>query len=91
MVTVSKGVLKAKMLEYFREVERTGESLVVTDRGREVLEIRPLKKKAITTEEVLAWYRSGEGKGILPPEKVLMEPEPLKDWEALSDKNFDNL
>ncbi|MFT4589551.1 MAG: antitoxin (DNA-binding transcriptional repressor) of toxin-antitoxin stability system, partial [Limisphaerales bacterium] len=36
MKTVSKGKLKAKMLEYFREVEATGETLVVTDHGREV-------------------------------------------------------
>ena len=41
-MVVSKGKLKAKMLEYFREVERTGEPLIVTDHGREVLEIRPL-------------------------------------------------
>jgi hypothetical protein len=35
---VTKSKLKARMLEYFREVERTGESLIVTDHGREVLE-----------------------------------------------------
>jgi antitoxin (DNA-binding transcriptional repressor) of toxin-antitoxin stability system len=39
---ISKWKLKAKMLEYFREVERTGEPLIVTDHGRSVLEIRPL-------------------------------------------------
>lgn len=41
-MVVSKGKLKSKMLEYFREVERTGEPLIVTDHGREVLEVRPV-------------------------------------------------
>lgn len=59
-MVVTKGKLKAKMLEYFREVERTGEPLIVTDRGREVLEVRPVgKRKVITATEVLARYRTG--------------------------------
>lgn len=37
MVTVSKSTLKGKMLEYFRQVEETGEELVVTDNGRPVV------------------------------------------------------
>ena len=41
MTKVSKGTLKAKMLAFFREVERTGEPLVVTDRGRPVLKVVP--------------------------------------------------
>ncbi len=41
--TVSKSRLKAKALEYFREVERTGIELVVTDRGRPVLKIVPYR------------------------------------------------
>jgi prevent-host-death family protein len=44
MVTVSKGVLKNKMLEYFRNVERTGEELIVTDHRKPVLKVVPLKK-----------------------------------------------
>ena len=38
---VSKGVLKAKMLAFFRDIERTGEELIVTDRGKPVLRIAP--------------------------------------------------
>lgn len=37
---VSKSMLKAKALEYFREVETTGEPLIVTDHGKAKLEIR---------------------------------------------------
>jgi antitoxin (DNA-binding transcriptional repressor) of toxin-antitoxin stability system len=45
MKTVSKGVLKTKMLEYFREVEEKGEDLIVTDHGRPVLKVVPLRAK----------------------------------------------
>ena len=82
-MVVSKGKLKAKMLEYFRDVERTGVPLIVTDHGREVLEIRPLAKKRMTTKEVLEWYRSGPGSGTFTSEEELMEPLPWQDWEVL--------
>ena len=38
---ISKSQLKAKMLEHFRDVERTGEELVVTSNGKPVLKIVP--------------------------------------------------
>jgi antitoxin (DNA-binding transcriptional repressor) of toxin-antitoxin stability system len=78
--TVSKGKLQAKMLEYFREVEATGEPLIVTDHGREVLEVRAVKKRS-TTEKVLAEYAAG-GPSKLPSDEELMEPLPLEDWEV---------
>jgi antitoxin (DNA-binding transcriptional repressor) of toxin-antitoxin stability system len=42
---VSKSEFKAKALEYFRLVETSGESLVVTDHGRPVLELRPYREE----------------------------------------------
>jgi len=45
MKSVSKGALKAKMLEYFREVEQTGEELVVTDNNTPVLKVVPLRQR----------------------------------------------
>lgn len=39
MRSVSKSALKPKLLEYLREVERTGEDLVVTDNNRPVVRI----------------------------------------------------
>jgi len=81
MKTVSKGKLKAKMLEYFREVEATGEPLIVTDHGKEVLEVRPVKRIS-TTEQVLREYAAG-GPSKLPPPEELMEPLPAGEWEAL--------
>lgn len=38
---VSKTEFKARALEIFRQVEATGESIVVTDHGKPTLEIRP--------------------------------------------------
>ena len=37
--TVSKSRFKARALEYFRQVERTGEELIITDRGKPVLKL----------------------------------------------------
>ncbi|HEY6880658.1 MAG TPA: hypothetical protein VI299_21695 [Polyangiales bacterium] len=48
MDSVSKGVLKAKMLEYFRKVEETGEELVVTDNNVPVLKIVPIRTRVPT-------------------------------------------
>ena len=45
METVSKGALKAKMLEYLRRVEETGEELIVTDNNRPVLRIVPIRTR----------------------------------------------
>lgn len=43
MTTVSKSALKARMLEYFRQVEQTGEELIVTDNNRPVLKVVPIR------------------------------------------------
>ncbi len=43
--TISKSKLKAKMLEIFRQIEFSGEELVVTDHGKPVLKIVPLRSK----------------------------------------------
>ena len=84
-MVVAKSKLKARMLEYFREVERTGEPLVVTDHGREVLEVRPLRRNS-TIREILAEYRSGSGRGCEEiPTKEILEPVPTDEWEALRD------
>lgn len=82
MNVISKGKLKARMLEVFREVEQTGEPIIVTDRGREVLEIRPVKSKSPTVSDVLAEYRSGPGRGILPDDEELISPISPAEWEA---------
>ena len=42
---MSKSALKARMLEYFRKVEESGEELVVTDNNVPVLRIVPIRKR----------------------------------------------
>lgn len=41
---MSKTEFKAHALEVFREIEASGEPVVITDRGRPALEIRKLKQ-----------------------------------------------
>ena len=43
--TISKSKLKARMLEIFRDIEATGDELIVTDHGKPVLKIVPIKAK----------------------------------------------
>jgi antitoxin (DNA-binding transcriptional repressor) of toxin-antitoxin stability system len=50
---VSKTEFKAKALEFFRQVESSGESVVVTDHGRPTLELRPYRNLDRDPLEVL--------------------------------------
>lgn len=50
MNTVSKSALKARMLAYLREVEQTGEPLVVTDNNRPVLRIVAIRERIPAAE-----------------------------------------
>ncbi len=40
---VSKSEFKSKALEFFRQVEASGESVIVTDHGKPSLEVRPYR------------------------------------------------
>lgn len=68
MITVSKNVLKAKMLEYFRRVEDEGEELIVTHNQVPVLKVVPLRTKQ-TAEEAF-----GDVRGKAKLEGALTEP-----------------
>ena len=43
MSTVSKSKFKAQALELFRQVERTGKPITITDRGKPVLKLVPYR------------------------------------------------
>lgn len=43
MTTVSKSRFKAQALEFFRQVQQTGQPLVITDRGTPVLKLVPYR------------------------------------------------
>ena len=53
MRTISKSKLKAQMLSVFREIEASGEELIVTDRNRAALRIQPIASKK-KVEDVFA-------------------------------------
>ena len=56
MLTISKSKLKAHMLQVFRQIEQTGEEVIVTDNNRPVLRIQPIVRK-LDVDEVFASYR----------------------------------
>lgn len=75
---VSKSRFKAQALELFRQVEASGEPLVVTDHGRPTLEVRPYRP-ARSDADPLELLRGS----------VLRFDDPFapvgeNDWEALA-------
>jgi antitoxin (DNA-binding transcriptional repressor) of toxin-antitoxin stability system len=50
---VSKSEFKAKALEFFRQVEASGESVIVTDHGKPTLEVRPYRNHERNPLDVL--------------------------------------
>ena len=74
MKVVSKGALKARMLEYFREVEARGEELIVTSHGQPVLKVMPYRQEC-TVDQVFADVR-----GRIRYHGDLLEPTSAE-WE----------
>ena len=72
---VSKSQFKPRALQYFREVEKTGKELIISDRGKPVLKIVPYTENP---EEALKSLRNTVIKFEDPT-----EPVGLEDWEAL--------
>jgi prevent-host-death family protein len=73
--TVSKSKFKPQALEYFRQVEESGEPLVITDRGKPVLKIVPYSQQPLKGLEALK-------DSVVKYEKPF-EPVGLEDWEHL--------
>ena len=72
---ISKSKFKPRALEYFREVERTGKELIISDRGKPVLKIVPYSENPL---ESLKMLRNSVIKYVDPT-----EPVGIEDWEAL--------
>lgn len=75
MQTVSKSRFKAKALDYFREVEKTGRELIVTDRGRPVLKIVRYRGEAAEARRAL--------KGSVVRYDDPTDPVAVEDWESI--------
>jgi len=73
---VTKSQFKAKALEYFRRVETSGESVVITDRGQPTVEVRRYRSDQRSPLEKL--------RGSVVEYKEPTEPVAEDDWQALS-------
>ncbi len=79
MKTVSKSRLKSEMLGIFRDLEKNGGELVVTDRGIPVLKIIPFRGGKRSADEIFASHR-----GKVRYSGDIMEP--LTDsWNSIPD------
>lgn len=75
MKRISKSKFKPNALDYFRQVEKTGTELIITDRGRPVVKIVPYSPDP---DETLMELRSSVLRYDRPTEPVALE-----DWESL--------
>jgi len=72
---VSKSEFKAKALEFFRQVEASGESVIVTDHGKPALEVRPYRGIERNPLDVL--------RGSVVRYENPTDPVAEGDWEAV--------
>ena len=72
--TVSKSRFKARALELFRQVERTGQPIIITDRGVPVLKVMPYREDP---EAAVRMLRESVIKYDLPTKPVGED-----DWES---------
>lgn len=73
--TISKSKFKPNALKHFRQIEETGEELIITDHSKPVIKIIPYRKEA---EEILKELRNS----------VEFYNDPL---EPVSENNWDVL
>jgi antitoxin (DNA-binding transcriptional repressor) of toxin-antitoxin stability system len=72
---VSKSKFKARALEFFRQVESSGDAVIVTDHGKPTIEVRRYRKSERTPLDVL--------KGSVIEYAEPTEPVGEGEWEAL--------
>lgn len=71
---VTKTEFKARALEYFRQVETSGNTVVITDRGQPTVEVRRYRNDKRSPLERL--------KGSVVEFTAPTEPIAADDWEA---------
>lgn len=74
--TVSKSRFKPRALEYFRQVQQTGQELIITDHARPVLKIVPFNDDPLTALQNL--------RGSVITYDRPLEPVAVEDWDILS-------
>lgn len=73
MEQISKTEFKAHALEVLREIERSGKSRIITDRGKPTIEVRKLRKTDQSPLEIL--------KGTVLEYNAFDEPVGADDWQ----------
>ena len=73
--SISKSKFKPRAFEYFREVEKTGKTLIITDRGKPALKIVPYFEEPSEVMKVLS-------NSVIKYENPT-DPVGLDDWESL--------
>lgn len=73
MEQISKTEFKAHALEVLREIERSGKSRIITDRGKPTIEIKKLRKTDQSPLEIL--------KGTVLEYDAFDEPVGADDWQ----------
>jgi antitoxin (DNA-binding transcriptional repressor) of toxin-antitoxin stability system len=76
---VSKSQFKAQALALFREIETSGESVVITDHGRPALEVRPYRPVERSPMDPMH-----ELQGSVLHYDQPLEPVAEVDWETLA-------
>lgn len=73
---ITKSQFKSKALEFFRQVETSGDSLVITDRGQPTIEVRRYRSDQRSPLEKL--------RGSVVEFKDPTKPVAEDDWDAMS-------
>ena len=73
MESISKSEFKAHALEVMRDIERSGQPKIITDRGRPTLEIRKLRQQKVKPLDLL--------KGTVVRYEGPTSPVAQDDWE----------
>ncbi len=73
MEQISKTEFKAHALEVLRDIEQSGQSRIITDRGRPTLEIRKLRQQEVNPLDLL--------KGTVVKYEAATTPVTDDDWE----------
>ena len=71
---ISKSEFKTKALEFFRQIEASGESIIVTDHGKPALEVRPYRGLSRAPLDIL--------RGSVMRYDNPTEPVAENEWEA---------
>lgn len=75
MPVVSKSRFKSHALEYFRQIQQTGEELIITDNNKPVLKIVPYSEDPLSALKSL--------RDMVVSFEDPLEPVGQEDWEAL--------